>query len=600
MKCPLFLTLPLSHPSLPTTCIHKNGSSCNTIYDKAISNEYYALRTQRYLELYTTLLAIRHVNEQNGTIVKWLSNATSICPNIDEFSIPYVLLSDNDSFEQDFIAHVLNAKPDGQDYLSFEDKNYDYDDDSFCGIIGPVDSNYAAIVSMVKSEYINYNDVDGEHDFVQVTPYAFTNEQYENQNSKPIRVSTRAETIASRLYEYLITTLKRDYIAILSDSLGFEKFGKIFEDNINLVHHNTTIDFALYDGESSLRYSADHPNHVYNALELVADLKFSTIVLIESSRTHALLPQIISKADELGLISNKHMWIVVPHELSNGLEYYLYLHSNSSPDSLEEKFLRGLQFFDYTKVHISSHFSRSLQSEQSLDSDIVDMISTFSPVEFSTADIMLHRMKSEVHLTIAGLLFDSVLILYLNFCGMLSHVDGVTVMFDFVQDIREELYFDTFSILNLEKDEANNESILLSVAMMDNGIWQSFENATYFDGSNIPPEALRTIEEDMNVVSSTDIYFVFAAFTFILLFSLVMSYLVHVKKKNSAILTFEPWYLHNLILTSAISSVCLLGLIVDERLIHHNSTMLDVICKFLLFTRFFSQTLAWFTFYIKV
>ena len=104
----------------------------------------------------------------------------------------------------------------------------------------------------------------------------------------------------------------------------------------------------------------------------------------------------------------------------------------------------------------------------------------------------------------------------------------------------------------------------------------------------------------MNVVSSTDIYFVFAAFTFILLFSLVMSYLVHVKKKNSAILSFEPWYLHNLILTSAISSVCLLGLIVDERLIHHNSTMLDVICKFLLFTRFFSQTLAWFTFYIKV
>ncbi len=594
------LPLSLSHTSLPTTCIHKNNGSCNTIYDKAISNEYIALRTQRYLELYSTLLAIRHINEQNGTIVKWLSNATSICPNIDEFSIPYVLLSDNDSFEQDVIAHVLNAKHDGKDYLSFEDKNYDYDNDSFCGIIGPVDSNYATVVSKVMSEYSNYFDMDEEHDLVQVTPYAFTRKQIENQNSKPIRMSTRAETIASSLYEYLITTLKRDYIAILSDSLGFEKFGKIFEDNINLAYHDTTINFALYDGESSLRYSADHPYHVYNALELVADLKFSTIVLIESSRTHALLPQIISKADELGLISKKHMWIVVPHELSNGLEYYLYLHSNTGPDSLEEKFLRGLQFFDYTIVHISSHFSRSLQSEQSLDSDIADMISTFSPVEFSTEDIMLHRMKSDVHLTNAALLFDSVLSLYIHFCEIPSHVDGVTVMLDVVRDSSEEFFFNTFSIFNLEKDEAKNDSILLSVALMDNGVWQSFENATYFDGSNIPPEALRTIEEDMNIVSLSDIYFVFVTFTVIFLFSLVMSYLVHVKKKTSAILTFEPWYLHILILTSAISSICLLGMIVDERLVHHDTNMLNVMCKFLLFTRIFSQSLAWFAFYVKV
>eukprot|EP00815_Leptocylindrus_aporus_P008814 CAMPEP_0116066554 /NCGR_PEP_ID=MMETSP0322-20121206/10450_1 /TAXON_ID=163516 /ORGANISM="Leptocylindrus danicus var. apora, Strain B651" /LENGTH=56 /DNA_ID=CAMNT_0003553127 /DNA_START=1 /DNA_END=168 /DNA_ORIENTATION=+ len=54
------------------------------------------------------------------------------------------------------------------------------------------------------------------------------------------------------------------------------------------------------------------------------------------------------------------MWIVVPHELSSGLEYYKHVRANADPGSLEEKFLRGLQFFDYSNVNLSTKFSNHL------------------------------------------------------------------------------------------------------------------------------------------------------------------------------------------------------------------------------------------------
>ena len=587
MKCPLFLTLPLSIPSINNNSNNNNS----TIHEQALLNEYYILRTQRYLELYSTLLAIRHVNERNGTFVEWLSNITSVCPNNDDFSIPYVFLSDNGDAERNFIAHEFNVTSNGQNYVHF-DNNYDHDDVSFCGIIGPVDSNYAAQISRLKRDLLNYDEID----LVQVTPYAFIDENHENLNSKLIRVSAGAETIASRLYDYLITTLGRDYIAILSDSVE-ENFGKIFADNVNLTSRGTTIEFALYDGQASLEYSANHPHHVYNALELVADSKFSTIVLVEGSQAHALLPQIISKADELGLISKEHMWIIVPHELSSGLEYYKHVHSNADPDSLEEKFLRGLQFFDYSNVNLSTKFSNHLLRDEGLDSDIVNMISTFSPVYFNATDIMFVRMKSTVTLTNAGLLFDSVLRFFLSFCGQFGNLGGVTGMFSSAKGA----YIDAFSVLNLVmSNDSEGASTLSPVAVIDNGAWLAFGNASYYDGSNNPPEALRTVREDKNYISSIGSSLVLVAFSFIIFLSSTMGYIVYTKRKLSTIRSIDPWFLYILILTSAVSSFSLLGLVADERVVYDDIKLLDTMCHLIVLTLAFSDCIPYYTYCVKV
>jgi len=592
MKCPMFLTLPLSESlSIPLATMKHVRSNSNdniTIHDQALLNEYYILRAQRYLELYSTLLAIRHVNERNGTFVEWLRNITSVCPDNDDFSIPYVFLSDNGDAYQNFIAHEFNANSNEEDYLYF-DNDYDHDDDSFCGIIGPVDSNYAATIS----EFGNINE---ELDFVQVTPYAFTDENHERLNSKPIRVSAEAETIASRLYDYLITILNRDYIAILSDSVK-ENFGKVFADNVNLARRGTTIEFALYDGQASLEYSAKHPDHVVNALEVVADSKFSTIVLIEGSQTHVLLPQIMSKADELGLISKEHMWIVVPHELSSGLEYYKYVHANADPGSLEEKFLRGLQFFDYSNVNLSSKFSNHLLRDEGLDSDIVNMISTFSPVYFNATDIMFVRMKSTVTLTNAGLLFDSVLRFFLSFCGQFGNLGGVTGMFSSAKGA----YIDAFSVLNLVmSNDSEGASTLSPVAVIDNGAWLSFGNASYYDGSNNPPEALRIVEEEMNYLSLIYANFVYVAMILSLLIGLIMGYIVKKKREELMSRTFDPLYLHILVITSAISSLSLLAFVGDERLASEHNSLLNVMCHFVSFMISICGLFRYYAFYVKV
>jgi len=54
-------------------------------------------------------------------------------------------------------------------------------------------------------------------------------------------------------------------------------------------------------------------------------------------------------------------------------------------------------------------------------------------------------------------------------------------------------------VLNLvTSNDGEGASTLSPVAVIDHGTWLPFCNAIYYDGSNNPPEALRTVREDKN------------------------------------------------------------------------------------------------------
>ena len=59
----------------------------------------------------------------------------------------------------------------------------------------------------------------------------------------------------------------------------------------------------------------------------------------------------------------------------------------------------------------------------------------------------------------------------------------------------KEVYIDAFSVLNLiMSNDGEDASILLLVAVIDHATWQPYSNASYYGGSNNPPEALRTVQ----------------------------------------------------------------------------------------------------------
>ena len=604
MKCPIFLALPLSYPSCqPSSSSLSDGSR---EHYQAVEAECSALHTQRYLELYSTLLAFQHINEHDGEFIPWLSNVTYTCPknntssncndskiNFDnEFTIPYAHLSDASESLDEYLTHGIsnhdNDQQTGWFYfvndtstLNDEDGGKCEYDNSFCAFVGPLGSDYVE-VDMLLDVLEDKND-----DIMQVTPYAFVSDFDHNDLLK--RVSVGAQTIASRLYEYLSTTLNIRYIAVVYDESG-GKFGAIFREYSNMAGSKTIVKFASYGRASN----------VSHALEAVAAWNFSTIVFVESSRTRALMPLIMSKADELGLLSNNHMWMIVPHELSCGLEYYKHLNAYMKMGSCEEKFLRGLQFFDYANVRLLDSFSSHLQSDQNLDPNIVDVIPTLSPVYFNVTEITHYRLSHDVHLTNAGLLYDSILTLLSSLCKSIGDLEGVTGKIGATKDSSNDTYANAFSILNLDTTVNENDlSTVSTVASIREGLWESFENATYFDGSNTPP-SIRFVEEDMNYISPTHLLIVVIAFSSNLLFASALSYCVYEKRDDSRVYLLESEFLYTLIISELLGSFIMLILIIDERVVSHNGRLLDWLCSVVVMIRDSGQYLSWYAFYIKV
>eukprot|EP00815_Leptocylindrus_aporus_P002914 CAMPEP_0116051064 /NCGR_PEP_ID=MMETSP0322-20121206/753_1 /TAXON_ID=163516 /ORGANISM="Leptocylindrus danicus var. apora, Strain B651" /LENGTH=283 /DNA_ID=CAMNT_0003533733 /DNA_START=204 /DNA_END=1057 /DNA_ORIENTATION=- len=257
----------------------------------------------------------------------------------------------------------------------------------------------------------------------------------------------------------------------------------------------TIVEFAPYDGEGA--------SHVSYALEAVAALNFSTIVFEESSYTRALT---WSSFEQL-YVDDRTTRVVI------GLEYYKHLNANMKMGSCEEKFLRGLKFFDYANVRLLGSFSSHLQSDQNLDPNIVDVIPTLSPVYLNVTEITHYRLSHDVHLTNAGLLYDSVLTLFSSLCKSLGDLEGVTGKIGATKDSSNDTYANAFSVLNLDTTVNENDSSTVStVASIREGLWESFENATYFDGSNTPPSE-RFVQVDMNYISPTHLLIVVIAFS---------------------------------------------------------------------------------------
>ncbi len=73
-------------------------------------------------------------------------------------------------------------------------------------------------------------------------------------------------------------------------------------------------------------------------------------------------------------------------------------------------------------------------------------------------------------------------------------------------------------MLNLvTSNDSEGTSLLSPVAVIDHGTWLPFGNASYDDGSNNPPEALRTVREHKNYISSI-------GFTLVLMGFFLLSY----------------------------------------------------------------------------
>jgi len=82
-------------------------------------------------------------------------------------------------------------------------------------------------------------------------------------------------------------------------------------------------------------------------------------------------------------------------------------------------------------------------------------------------------------------------------------------------------------------------------------------------------------KEDKTSISSICSTLVLVALSFIIFLSSTMGYFAYMKKEFSTIRLIDPWFLYILILTSAIPSFSLLGLVVDECVVYDDNKLLD-------------------------
>ncbi len=134
-----------------------------------------------------------------------------------------------------------------------------------------------------------------------------------------------------------------------------------------------------------------------------------------------------------------------------------------------------------------------------------------------------------------------------------------------------------FSVLNLVmSNDGEGAFTLLLVAVIDHATWQPYGNASYYGGCNNPPEALRTVQRRKDIYTFNLSHLSFGGFIFyhIIKFNDGV-FCLHEERIFNYSLNRSVVFLYILILTSAIPSFCLLGLVADEHVVYDDNKLLD-------------------------
>jgi len=557
-----------------------------TTFDEVRRNQFVVNEMSRLMIVYGALQAIMHFNQRNNTVVAITGEyVNSTCPNL---YVPSVTIS---SSEDAFYDDILGLGGEKNDDVVFLPDLTCGNADELLSIVGPMDSNVMEEVAI----YAN------DQNMFLMTPFSFFDEtkiKKADDSKNLVRLTTDAKHLATKFVDYL-RFLERDYVAILYD--GDCTFSNQVLVNIRDSKGNLTITEFGY----SCKADIDDPQHCKRVLSNLQLTLFSTIIFIEGEKSYQDLDQIIRYSVEYGLVTNEHMWIIIPHELND--DCYIYRALKCFPrGSKEELFVRGLSIYDYR--------NQDFLLEEELNSSLLSLIRSKNISRLKEAQF--YQVFQKKSLSNAAYVYDTVITMLFLLCekslvgkeSLLTlfkllpiDVFGATGLFSLDDDgIRVNL---EYSLWYIGSDTCSNGIGIGSKVIYDvntNETWNAVADGMYFDGNAAPPFRLRLHNEDMNYLTPVESWGFFVEVILIICICVFLSLKVVKFKYKRRVQLGQPFYLLSVCFCCALFSLHILPYGLDENNAPVGQENLDMLCVMMPIVRSACFLFLLYTVFIKV
>ena len=569
--------------------------------------------------LAAALMAIDHVNNRNGGVVKELSTQSFLeCDiSIDQY-LTMDSLADELSFQ---LPSVLQGS--NEDIPVFQRTQHTADADdwqitstkinntSICAVIGPFRSNVAMEVAKSTSVL----------NVPLISPLAASDnlDDYELFGRMTVGASVRSRV----LMEYL-DNLERNYIAILSsdDGVGTE-FSMQMESSCEEIGRTC----------KSFKFRGDGANDgghqsLQLALELVRESGFTTIVC--SLDVINELDYLAKYSTGLGLQGEDYMWII--HCAESFLPIFNFVRAGRG--SPVEEFFNGMGFFTVgVPTDKSEAFEESFRrSDEVFFNRVRDAIPISERSKYDALVKTNYFQQDYFGVTMdAAFVYDSVVAMALGACEVRKSLlngngyDNDNVFNDLVDRVFDASFmgasgnvaFDRprrnrdvdaikFAITNVRPREVREEGEeifyrydMVTTSTYSAGAWVDEAEFIYADGSGSAPFTLRLVDVEVVFMSEGLKLVSLCLSLFGLIVCFVLAAMVWVYREKKEIRISQPRFLYTILLTCVMRMFFVLMVLVDSSTPYLNE-MLDEICLAKIYTLYLALTVRYTALIIKV
>jgi len=518
------------------------------------------------------LMAVEHINTNNGTVISELSDKGFMGRNI---STVYFYEFENNKSGNHMNLRYLQTKRNMKKY-DFETKSVEIsvlDVNAICGVVGPfqLDSSYKTFANELRNQNIHQISPD--------TNLLGNKDEVDNMflDNVPLVVASLVS-----YFQYIGS----EYVAILYHESGNSVFGSelksYFNKNeVNFVYKELQFNHVVHS-------STDISGSLQDTMRELYEIQFNHVVVVAENAQQ--LETIISEAKALGMLNDNYLWTLICEEI---LEY-TYFRSVPYGGSLD-LFANGMGYFQFS-TNENTNFSEAFLEA------FIDNCHVINKINPSIVNCSDHECAKNVISRSSPIVYDSIvaLVYRVNNDGYSDKVTGATGYSLNLTSTSTIANATSFTISNLRKSYVDSsimqyyEAVLSSIR---HSVWASINSFIYSDGTTTLPISLN-VHEDMRLPSKAFIHFM-VVLSALWIIAYVMSIIfIHVFRNSEVVLLKEAPYFVLLCYGSIFFHGYIILSCLDERFLNLNS--LDVVCEIRIWFLLFAITSSYVSMGIKL
>jgi len=518
------------------------------------------------------LMAVEHINTNNGTVISELSDKGFMGRNI---SAVYFYEIENKSAGNYMNLNYLQTKGNVTKY-DVETKHVEttlLDVNAICGVVGPfqIDSSYKAFANELHNQNIR-----------QILP---DTNLLGNKDEVDNMFLDNVPFVVASLVSYF-QYVGSEYVAILYHNSGYSKFGSELKNYFD--KNEVKIVYKELQFDDVVDLSGHISGSLHDTMRELYEIQFNHVVVVAENGQQ--LETIISEAKTLGMLNDRYLWTLICEEILQ----YTYFRSVPYGDSLD-LFANGLGYFQLS-TNENTNFSEAFLEA------FIDNCHVINEINPSIVNCSYHDCAKNIISRSSPIVYDSIvaLIYRVNHDGYSNEVTGASGYSLNLTSSSTIANAKSFTISNLRKSYVDssivqyNEGVLSSIR---HSVWASINSFIYSDGTTTLPISLN-VHEDMRHPSKTFIHFMVAMSALWIIAYFMSIIIIHLFRNSEAVLLREAPYFVLLCYGSIFFHCYIILSCLDERFLSSDS--LDIVCEIRVWFLLFAITSSYVSMGIKL